>query len=253
MPAEPTERWAMVTGASSGIGRATATRLGKLGWNVAIHHRQSATLAEEVAGLVEQFGRKAKVFQADLGDADAVHTLVERAWSDVGPLGAWVHCAGVDLLTTPEARWPAEKKLELALRVDLMGTFLACRDVGDRMRRQGNGVIVTIGWDQVATGMDGDSGQIFAAVKGGVTAFSRSLAKSLAPEVRVLCVAPGWIKTAWGDGASSAWQRRAAEEALLKRWGLPEDVANTIGFVLSDDASFLTGQTINVNGGVVTT
>ncbi len=97
--------------------------------------------------------------------------------------------------------------------------------------------------------MAGDSGQLFAAVKGAIMAFSRSLARSLAPEVRVNCLAPGWIKTAWGEGASECWQERAERESLLARWGTPEDVARVARFLVSPAAGFLTGQIIHVNGG----
>jgi 3-oxoacyl-[acyl-carrier protein] reductase len=81
-------------------------------------------------------------------------------------------------------------------------------------------------------------------------AFSRSLARSLAPEVRVNCVAPGWIKTAWGEQASDYWQQRAVRESLLGRWGTPEDVAAAVRFLVSPAAGFITGQVIAVNGGL---
>ena len=111
------------------------------------------------------------------------------------------------------------------------------------------GSIVTIGWDQAATGMEGDSGELFAATKGAVMSFTRSLAKSLAPKVRVNCVAPGWIRTAWGEGASESWQSRAIRESLLGRWGTPEDIAAAVHWLVSPRAAFVTGQVINVNGG----
>jgi 3-oxoacyl-[acyl-carrier protein] reductase len=97
--------------------------------------------------------------------------------------------------------------------------------------------------------MAGDSGELFAAVKGAVMAFSRSLAHSLAPEVRVNCLAPGWIKTAWGSGAPETWQERAQRESLLRRWGTPDDVAQVARFLVSPAAAFVTGQIICVNGG----
>jgi 3-oxoacyl-[acyl-carrier protein] reductase len=111
-------------------------------------------------------------------------------------------------------------------------------------------VILNMGWDQAETGMEGDSGEMFAAVKGAIMAFSRSLAKSLAPAVRVNCLAPGWIKTAWGQGASEAWQDRARRESLLGRWGTPEDVARVARFLVSPAASFVNGQVVSINGGV---
>jgi 3-oxoacyl-[acyl-carrier protein] reductase len=81
--------------------------------------------------------------------------------------------------------------------------------------------------------------------------FSRSLAMSLAPAVRVNCIAPGWIQTEWGEGASEGWQRRVMDETPLRRWGRPQDIANIARFLLSDEAAYITGQIINVNGGAV--
>jgi 3-oxoacyl-[acyl-carrier protein] reductase len=97
--------------------------------------------------------------------------------------------------------------------------------------------------------MAGDSGELFGAAKGAVMAATRSLAKSLAPEVRVNCLAPGWIRTAWGEQASDEWQERARRESLLGRWGEPEDVARVASFLASPAAEFVNGQIIHVNGG----
>ena len=125
------------------------------------------------------------------------------------------------------------------------------RDLGARMKARGRGCILTVGWDQAETGMEGDSGQLFGAVKGAVMCFTRSLALSLAPEVRVNCLAPGWIRTAWGETASAAWQERVRRETPLGVWGLPEDVAAAAVWLASPAAGFLTGQTVRVNGGAV--
>ncbi len=108
-----------------------------------------------------------------------------------------------------------------------------------------------MGWDQAETGMEGASGQLFAAAKGAVLAFTKSLALSLAPQVRVNALAPGWIKTSWGDSASTVWQERVLAETPLGRWGTPEDVANMARFLVGSGAEFLTGQVFRVNGGSV--
>ena len=112
-------------------------------------------------------------------------------------------------------------------------------------------MILNIGWDQSDRGMEGYSGELFATAKNAVMGFSRSLAVSLAPHVRVNCIAPGWILTAWGEGASDYWQQRVMNETPMKRWGLPQDIAGMARFLLSDEASYITGQVINVNGGAV--
>ena len=117
------------------------------------------------------------------------------------------------------------------------------------MKAAGGGAILNIGWDGAGRGMAGDSGELFSAVKGAIMAFTRSLAQSLAPEVRVNCLAPGWIRTAWGDQAADSWQERARGESLRGRWGTPEDVARAARFLVSPDADFITGQVIDVNGG----
>jgi 3-oxoacyl-[acyl-carrier protein] reductase len=129
--------------------------------------------------------------------------------------------------------------------------MLLARNAGRRMKAQGNGVILNMGWDQAETGMEGDSGELFSATKAAVMAFSKSLALSLAPEVRVNCLAPGWVRTAWGEGASRRWQERVRCETPLGRWGTPEDVAAVARWLASPAAAFLTGQVVRVNGGAV--
>jgi 3-oxoacyl-[acyl-carrier protein] reductase len=127
------------------------------------------------------------------------------------------------------------------------------RTLGEKMRAAGRGSIITMGWDQAEFGMEGDSGQLFAAIKAGVMAFTRSLALSLAPQVRVNCIAPGWIRTAWGETASNLWQERVRVETPQRVWGLPDDVANAAIWLASPQSSYITGQTIRVNGGAVRT
>ena len=105
------------------------------------------------------------------------------------------------------------------------------------------------GWDQAFHGMPGDSGEMFAASKGAIMAASKSLAHSLAPAVRVNCVAPGWIRTTWGDQASGKWQQTAEQDSLLSRWGTPDDVAQVVSFLASDKSEFINGQVIPINGG----
>lgn len=188
---------------------------------------------------------------ADLADREAGDRLVAEAWDLWRGLDAWVHFAGADVLTGSAGELDADAKLDLLLAVDVVATIRLCRDIGRRMKGQGGGVILTMGWDQAETGMEGESPGLFAATKGAVMAFTRSLALDLAPEVRVNNVAPGWIRTAWGESASDAWQRRVVRETPLARWGTPEDVARAARWLIGPEAAFLTGQTLRVNGGAV--
>jgi NAD(P)-dependent dehydrogenase (short-subunit alcohol dehydrogenase family) len=191
------------------------------------------------------------VLLSDLTVPGECPALVARAWEACGPVDIWINNAGADTLTGEAAQWPFERKLEELWSVDVRATVLLSRAVGERMKARGSGVILNMGWDQAETGMEGDSGQLFAASKAAVMAFSKSLALSLAPEVRVNCLAPGWIKTAWGEGASRRWQNRVIRETPLGRWGMPEDVAAVARWLVSPAAGFLTGQVIRVDGGAV--
>src|SRR5262249_22127324 len=149
--------------------------------------------------------------------------LVDEAWRG-GGVDIWVNKAGVDVLTGTNRHWPYERKLEELWRVDVRATLLLSRAVRARRKDRGRGGSLDIGWDQAERGMEGDSGELFAATKGAVMAFTRSLALSLAPEVRVNCVAPGWIRTKWGEQAPTAWQERVLRETPLGRWGTAADV-----------------------------
>jgi 3-oxoacyl-[acyl-carrier protein] reductase len=136
--------------------------------------------------------------------------------------------------------------------VDLRGSILASWRAADLLAAQpGGGVIVNMSWDHVLTGMPGLNPQMFAAVKGGVLAFSKSLARSVAPAVRVNVVAPGWISTAFGEGLDDTVRRQVEASTPLRRWGTPDDVAGAVVYLASPAAAFLTGQTILVGGGVV--
>jgi 3-oxoacyl-[acyl-carrier protein] reductase len=239
---------AVVTGSSSGIGRAIALELAAAGADVLVHARRNEKDANEVARIVRSLGRESSVMLADLSEESEQDRLVDTAWS-WRPIDIWVNNAGVDVLTGPAADWSFEDKLAALWKVDVVATLRLSRAVGKRMRERGHGVIINMGWDQAETGMAGDSGEFFGAVKGAVMSATRSLAKSFAPEVRVNCIAPGWIRTAWGQQASNEWQERAKRESLTGRWGDPEDVARVACFLASPAAAFVNGQVIAVNGG----
>jgi 3-oxoacyl-[acyl-carrier protein] reductase len=247
--AELTGRIAVVTGAASGIGRAIGLELADAGADVVVHTRQLREAAAEVVTQIEAMGRQARLILADLADESQQDRLAAEAWDAFGRIDVLVNNAGTDVLTGRAAHWSFEQKLAQLWRVDVVATMRLTRQIGRRMREAGRGAILNIGWDQATHGMAGDSGELFAATKGAVMAFTKSAALSLAPQVRVNCLAPGWIKTAWGERASEAWQERATREAQLGRWGTPEDVAAAARFFCSDESSFLDGQVLNVDGG----
>jgi 3-oxoacyl-[acyl-carrier protein] reductase len=244
---------AVVTGSSRGIGQAIALELAAAGADILVHARTSRQAAEAVAESVRGLGRDSIVVLADLSDPMTHGPFVDRAWNWHGRVDIWVNNAGVDVLTGEAAGLAFDEKLERLWRVDVLATIRLSRLAGYRMKAQtagpARGVLLNVGWDQAEQGMAGDSGEMFAAVKGAVMAFTKSLACSLAPEVRVNCLAPGWIRTAWGERASESWQQRACRESLLARWGVPDDVAKVARFLASPAAEFVNGQVVAVNGG----
>jgi NAD(P)-dependent dehydrogenase (short-subunit alcohol dehydrogenase family) len=242
---------ALVTGSTRGIGRAIALELAAAGADVLVHGRRSPAEAAAVAGQIRSLRVRSQGLLADLRLETECRELARKAWEEWNGLDICVNNAGADTLTGDAGHWPFERKLAELLAVDVTATLLLSRDIGGRMRDRGRGVIVNMGWDQAETGMEGDSGQLFGAAKAAVMAFSKSLALTLAPQVRVNCLAPGWIRTAWGETASAPWQERVVRETPLGRWGRPEDVAAAARWLVSPAAEFITGQVLRVDGGAV--
>ncbi len=242
---------ALITGSSSGIGNAIAGSFAAAGAWVMVHGFRNAEKAARLAEELRVHDVATAAMIADVRDAGQLARLADESWQRWGGLDVLVCNAGADTLTGDAAKWSFERKLQELWEVDVRATVQLSRSIGFRMKAQGQGSIITIGWDQADTGMEGDSGELFAATKNAVMGFSRSLALSLAPQVRVNCIAPGWTKTAWGETASRMWHDRVMRETPMKRWGTPEDIAATAKWLASDDARFLTGQVIRVNGGVV--
>ena len=242
------DKWAVVTGSSGGIGRAIATEFAAAGCSLILHGNSACEAVNEFADSLRAQGGQSEVLLCDFSDKHQLSEFPQRAWDTV-PIDIWVNNAGADVLTGSAAELSFDQKLELLWQVDVNASIQLSREIGDRMRQRGSGVLLNIGWDQSELGMEGDSGEMFAASKGAITCFTRSLAKSLAPQVRVNCIAPGWIKTAWGESASDYWQQRAEQESLVGRWGTPEDVAKAALFLASPMADFITGHVLPVNGG----
>lgn len=243
---------AVVTGASSGIGAAIAEAFGEVGATVLLTHRHSQQEASAVAERIGHAGGRALVAQADLATRGACEALVAQALERLGGLDVWVNNAGADVLTGEAADWDWERKLDALVAVDLQGTVACSYAAGAVIREQpSGGTILNMSWDHVSAGMAGENPELFSAVKGGVLAFSKSLARSLAPRVRVNVLCPGWIETGFAREVDRDFHRSVAESTPLARWGRPEDVAAAALWLASPGAAFVTGQAVNINGGVV--
>lgn len=250
MPSTDKPFVAVVTGAASGIGQAIAIELAARGCATVLHTRSN------IDGLMltaKQCPDSRCIF-ADLCQNTSLYSLADAAFHFHGYVNLWVHAAGADVLTGQARSWSFEKKLSQLWDLDVRAMMLLSRTVAERQIRQSSPhpsipSMIHIGWDQASQGMEGDSGQYFCAVKSAVSAFSKSLAKSYAPKLRVNCIHPGWVQTQWGQGTSQAWSDRACNESLLARWGKPEDIAKVVAAISLGDGEFINAQDISVNGG----
>ena len=241
---------ALVTGASSGIGSAIALGCAREGADVALTFRGNAAGANETADAVRALGRRAEVLRVDIAHEEEIEALAAALRERFGRVDAWINNAGADILTGAGGRLSRREKLDLVLAVDLRGTILASWAAVEMMRERG-GVIVNMSWDHISLGMAGENPGLYSAAKGGIASFSKSLARSVAPRIRVNILAPGFIQTAFGDQADTGWRRDVEARTPLGRWGRPEDLVGAAIFLASDESRFMTGQMIMVNGGVV--
>jgi 3-oxoacyl-[acyl-carrier protein] reductase len=229
-----------------------ALAMARAGADVAVTYRSSQQGAEAVADDIRALGRNAAVVPLDLASESSIRAVGTAVCRALGRVDVWINNAGADILTGAHAALSDVARLDLLLAVDLRGTMLASWEAAALLGAQeGGGVIINMSWDHVLSGMPGRNPEMFAAVKGGVLAFSKSLARSVAPKVRVNVLAPGWIETSFGAGLEETKRRAIAAATPLGRWGTPEDVASAAVFLASPDAAFITGHTMLVGGGTV--
>ncbi|MGI9228389.1 MAG: SDR family NAD(P)-dependent oxidoreductase [Gammaproteobacteria bacterium] len=241
---------AVITGASSGIGRAIAECYAKAGAAVVINYRRSQAEAEQVVAAIEAAGGKAWAVQADVSQQQQVDALLQAALDKTGQLDIWVNNAGADILTGTDADKTDAEKLQALLQVDLQGTIFCSWAAVAYMQEHGGGHIINMSWDQAMQGYAGTNPQMFAAVKAGVSAFSKSLARSVAPTIRVNVLAPGWIQTKFADTTMPRdYYEQRLQEIPLRRFGRPGEVAAAALFLASGQADYLTGTVLNIGGG----
>lgn len=246
------DKIAVITGASSGIGAGIATLFAKEGAAVVVNYCRSKESAEKMADEIKRLGLRAIAVRADMANKEDIERLIAITLEEFGRIDIWVNNAGADILTGAGASATRDEKLEQLLNVDLKGTMNACWSVASTMQKQGYGVIVNMGWDLATHGFEGSNPQIFAASKAGVLGFTRSFAKTVGPQIRVNMVSPGWISTSFAEEQmQDEYYQARIKEIPLGRFGKPEDVAATALFLASDESSYLSGESININGGLV--
>ena len=238
----------LITGASRGIGAATARLFAQKGWAVAVNYRNSREAAEELVSEIRKNGGTALAIPADVGDPEQVEALFQTAERELGQIEALINNAGI-----------AQQKLFTDLtdqdwdelfRVDVKGVFLCCRRALPAMIRRHRGVIVNISsmWGQVGACCEVH----YSAAKAAVIGLTRALAKEVGPSgIRVNCIAPGVIQTEMNGNLTPETLEALKEETPLELLGDPADVAKAAWFLTSEDSAFITGQVLGVNGGMV--
>jgi 3-oxoacyl-[acyl-carrier protein] reductase len=240
---------ALVTGGTRGIGRAIVERFAADGFAVAVVGTRKEG-AEKVAGeLREAHGVEAEGFGCDVGDCEAAEAMVAAVIERFGRVDALVNNAGITrdglLLRMKPEDW------DDVLRVNLTGAFHTCKAAARQLLRQKGGAVVNV---SSVVGLTGNAGQAnYAASKAGLIGFTKSLARELATKgVRANVVAPGYIQTDMTAELGDKVKEELEAKIPIKRLGVPEDIAGVVRFLCSDDAKYITGQVLPVDGGMVT-
>lgn len=239
---------ALVTGASRGIGKAIALMLAENGADIAVNFAGSTAAAEAVAAEIEKMGRKAILVQGDVSKTEVCAEMVEKVVKELGHIDILVNNAGITrdtlLLRMKEEDWDA------VLNTNLKGVFNCTKAAVKYMAKQRSGSIVNI---SSVVALMGNAGQAnYAAAKAGILGFTRSVAKEMAARgIRVNAVTPGFIKTDMTNVLSEKVVAAMEASIPLARLGEPEDIAKAVLFLVSDNAAYITGQTLHVDGGMV--
>lgn len=242
------EKIVIVTGASRGIGRAIALELGSRGATVVVNYNSSEKPAQEVLALIKESGGDGMVYQADVSDAEQVDAMIKAVTTEYGKLDILVNNAGttrdnVIMMLKPE-------DFDTVINTNLRSAWLCCKAASRTMMRKRTGRIINI---TSVVGIAGNGGQTnYSASKAGMIGLTKSLAKEVASRgITVNAVAPGFIGTDMTSELSDDIKETAISHIPLGRMGDPEDVAKAVAFLASDDAKYITGQVLVVDGGMV--
>jgi 3-oxoacyl-[acyl-carrier protein] reductase len=239
---------ALVTGASRGIGRAIALELAQNGANVAVNYAGSEAKANEVVDEIKALGREAFAVQADVSDSDAVAAMVKSTVEQFGRLDILVNNAGITkdnlLMRMKDSEW------DDVININLKGVFLTTKAVTRQMMKQRQGRIINIA---SIVGVSGNPGQAnYVAAKAGVIGLTKTAAKELSSRnITVNAIAPGFITTDMTDKLTEEVKNEMLKQIPLARFGEPSDISNAVTFLASDKSSYITGQTIHIDGGMV--
>ena len=237
-----------VTGGSRGIGKEVALKFAKNGYNVVINYVSSKTDVESLKDEFSKLGAKSVILQADVTKQEEIENVVKTAIDEFGKIDVLVNNAGItkdNLLMRM-----SEEDFDRVIEVNLKGTYIVTKAVTKYMMKQRSGSIVNL---SSVVGVVGNSGQSnYSASKAGIIGFTKSIAKELASRnIRSNAVAPGFIKTDMTDVLSDTIKENINNNIPLKRMGEAKEVANLIYFLGSEESSYITGQVINVDGGMV--
>lgn len=237
------EKVALVTGASRGIGKACAKALAEHGFRIAIHYRSQEEKAKEVAASLPE----SQIFQADLAQEEDCRKLIKEVKDTMGRIDVLVNNAGISIDQIITFAKPQE--LEQVFDTNFKSVFHLCKAASRVMIKQKSGNIINL---TSVVGHTGNAGQsMYAASKGAVTAFTKSIAADLANfGIVANCVAPGFIDTEMTDTLPDEVKEQILNKIPLKRLGSPDEVAAVVAFLASESASYITGSTIHVNGGM---